>query len=165
MRSTGEVMGSSRRVRRWPSPRRRSARAPASPSRERRFCRSTTTTRTNLLPIAREPGRVWDSSSSPPKGPPKSLHAAGIRLQDGLQGSGGAAQRRGPDEERRDRPDPQHTAGPGLVLRRKGAAGGPPRSDGIPLVTTLSGGHAMVQAIIALRKGRLDVRALQEIYD
>jgi carbamoyl-phosphate synthase large subunit len=36
---------------------------------------------------------------------------------------------------------------------------------GIPLVTTLSGGHAMVEAITALRKGGLKVRSLQEIYD
>ena len=35
---------------------------------------------------------------------------------------------------------------------------------GIPLITTLSGGYAMVQAIRALRKGRLEVRSLQEIY-
>ncbi len=35
---------------------------------------------------------------------------------------------------------------------------------GIPLVTTLSGGHAMVEAIIALRKGGLKVRSLQELY-
>jgi carbamoyl-phosphate synthase large subunit len=35
---------------------------------------------------------------------------------------------------------------------------------GIPLITTLSGGHAMVQAIEAVRQGRLDVRCLQEIY-
>ena len=34
----------------------------------------------------------------------------------------------------------------------------------IPLVTTLSGGHAMVQAMRALRKGRFSVRSLQEIY-
>jgi carbamoyl-phosphate synthase large subunit len=35
---------------------------------------------------------------------------------------------------------------------------------GIPLVTTLSGGHAMVEAISALRNGRMDVRPLQDIY-
>ena len=35
---------------------------------------------------------------------------------------------------------------------------------GIPLVTTLSGGHAMVQAIRALRQGRFDVFSLQELY-
>jgi carbamoyl-phosphate synthase large subunit len=35
---------------------------------------------------------------------------------------------------------------------------------GIPLITTLSGGHAMVQAIGAVRQGRLEVRSLQEIY-
>jgi carbamoyl-phosphate synthase large subunit len=35
---------------------------------------------------------------------------------------------------------------------------------GIPLITTLSGGHATVEAIAALRKGALDVRSLQEIY-
>ena len=35
---------------------------------------------------------------------------------------------------------------------------------GIPLVTTLSGGHAMVEAIRALRRGPLEVRCLQEIY-
>ena len=37
--------------------------------------------------------------------------------------------------------------------------------NGIPLVTTLSGGHAMVEAITALRKGDLKVRSLQDIYD
>jgi carbamoyl-phosphate synthase large subunit len=36
--------------------------------------------------------------------------------------------------------------------------------SGIPLVTTLSGGHAMVEAIRALRRGRLEVRSLQEVY-
>jgi carbamoyl-phosphate synthase large subunit len=35
---------------------------------------------------------------------------------------------------------------------------------GIPLITTLSGGHAMVQAITALRRSDFDVRSLQEIY-
>jgi carbamoyl-phosphate synthase large subunit len=35
---------------------------------------------------------------------------------------------------------------------------------GIPLVTTLSGGHAMVEAIRSLRQGPLEVRSLQEIY-
>ncbi len=35
---------------------------------------------------------------------------------------------------------------------------------GIPLVTTLSGGHAMVEAIEALRKGEMRVKPLQEIY-
>ncbi len=35
---------------------------------------------------------------------------------------------------------------------------------GIPLITTLSGGHAVVEAIRALRKGPLEVRCLQEIY-
>jgi carbamoyl-phosphate synthase large subunit len=35
---------------------------------------------------------------------------------------------------------------------------------GIPLVTTLSGGHAMVHAITALRRSAVDVRSLQEIY-
>ena len=35
---------------------------------------------------------------------------------------------------------------------------------GIPLVTTLSGGHAMVEAIRSLKKGPLEVRSLQEIY-
>ncbi len=35
----------------------------------------------------------------------------------------------------------------------------------IPLVTTLSGGHATVAAIRALRQGSLEVRSLQEIYD
>ena len=35
---------------------------------------------------------------------------------------------------------------------------------GIPLVTTLSGAHAMVEAIRALRSGSVEVRTLQEIY-
>jgi carbamoyl-phosphate synthase large subunit len=35
---------------------------------------------------------------------------------------------------------------------------------GIPLITTLSGAHAMVQAIAAMREGRLDVCSLQEAY-
>ncbi len=35
---------------------------------------------------------------------------------------------------------------------------------GIPLITTLSAGHAVVEAIRALRKGRLEVVSLQEIY-
>ncbi|MGD8396481.1 MAG: carbamoyl-phosphate synthase large subunit, partial [Candidatus Eiseniibacteriota bacterium] len=35
---------------------------------------------------------------------------------------------------------------------------------GVPLITTLSGGHAMVQAITALRRSDFDVRSLQEIY-
>jgi carbamoyl-phosphate synthase large subunit len=35
---------------------------------------------------------------------------------------------------------------------------------GIALVTTLSGAHAMVEAIRALRRGPLEVRSLQEIY-
>ena len=35
---------------------------------------------------------------------------------------------------------------------------------GIPLVTTLSGGHAMVRAMRALRSGRAGVTSLQEIY-
>jgi carbamoyl-phosphate synthase large subunit len=35
---------------------------------------------------------------------------------------------------------------------------------GIPLVTTLSGAHATVQAIIELKENTLDVRSLQEIY-
>ena len=36
---------------------------------------------------------------------------------------------------------------------------------GVPLVTTLSGGHAVVEAIRALRAGALEVRSLQEIYE
>ncbi len=36
---------------------------------------------------------------------------------------------------------------------------------GIPLVTTLSGGHAMLEAIRALRRGPLSVRSLQEVYE
>jgi carbamoyl-phosphate synthase large subunit len=36
---------------------------------------------------------------------------------------------------------------------------------GISLVTTLSGGHAMVEAIRAMRAGEMDVRCLQEIYE
>jgi carbamoyl-phosphate synthase large subunit len=36
--------------------------------------------------------------------------------------------------------------------------------NGIPLVTTLSGGHAMVEAIEALRKGDLRIKPLQDIY-
>jgi carbamoyl-phosphate synthase large subunit len=36
---------------------------------------------------------------------------------------------------------------------------------GIPLVTTLSGGHALLQAILALREGGLEVRSLQETYE
>jgi len=35
---------------------------------------------------------------------------------------------------------------------------------GIPLITTLSGGHAMVLAIAAMREDRLEVRSLQETY-
>jgi carbamoyl-phosphate synthase large subunit len=35
---------------------------------------------------------------------------------------------------------------------------------GIPLITTLSGGHAMVEAIRALRRGALTVKSLQEVY-
>jgi carbamoyl-phosphate synthase large subunit len=35
---------------------------------------------------------------------------------------------------------------------------------GLPLITTLSGAHAMVEAIEALRAGELDVISLQEIY-
>jgi carbamoyl-phosphate synthase large subunit len=35
---------------------------------------------------------------------------------------------------------------------------------GIPLITTLSGGHAAVEAIRALQSGPLEVRTLQEIY-
>jgi carbamoyl-phosphate synthase large subunit len=35
---------------------------------------------------------------------------------------------------------------------------------GIPLITTLSAGHAVVEAIRALRSGSLDVKSLQEIY-
>ncbi|MDX1388718.1 MAG: carbamoyl-phosphate synthase large subunit, partial [Acidobacteriota bacterium] len=35
---------------------------------------------------------------------------------------------------------------------------------GIPLITTLSGGHATVEAIRALRKGPLEVRSLQETH-
>jgi carbamoyl-phosphate synthase large subunit len=35
---------------------------------------------------------------------------------------------------------------------------------GVPLITTLSGGHAMVQAISAMRENKLDVRTLQETY-
>jgi carbamoyl-phosphate synthase large subunit len=35
---------------------------------------------------------------------------------------------------------------------------------GIPLITTLSGGHAMVEAIRSLKAGALSVRSLQEIY-
>jgi hypothetical protein len=35
---------------------------------------------------------------------------------------------------------------------------------GIPLITTLSGGHAVVQAIRALREGEMDVCSLQELY-
>ena len=36
---------------------------------------------------------------------------------------------------------------------------------GVPLITTLSGGHAVVEAIRALRSGPLEVRSLQEIYE
>ena len=36
---------------------------------------------------------------------------------------------------------------------------------GVPLVTTLSGGHAMVAAIRAMRGATLEVRSLQEIYE
>jgi carbamoyl-phosphate synthase large subunit len=35
---------------------------------------------------------------------------------------------------------------------------------GIPLITTLSGGEAMVEAIRALKQGALSVKSLQEIY-
>jgi carbamoyl-phosphate synthase large subunit len=35
---------------------------------------------------------------------------------------------------------------------------------GVPLITTLSGGHAMVAAIRAVKAGRVDVRTLQETY-
>jgi carbamoyl-phosphate synthase large subunit len=35
---------------------------------------------------------------------------------------------------------------------------------GVPLITTLSGGAAMVEAIRELRKGPMQVRSLQEIY-
>jgi carbamoyl-phosphate synthase large subunit len=35
---------------------------------------------------------------------------------------------------------------------------------GIPLITTISGGHAMVEAIRSLREGPMTVRTLQEIY-
>jgi carbamoyl-phosphate synthase large subunit len=35
---------------------------------------------------------------------------------------------------------------------------------GVPLITTLSAGHAVVEAIHAIRSGGLDVRSLQEIY-
>ena len=35
---------------------------------------------------------------------------------------------------------------------------------GVPLVTTLSAAHATVQAIRALRQGKYEVRALQDIY-
>jgi carbamoyl-phosphate synthase large subunit len=35
---------------------------------------------------------------------------------------------------------------------------------GIPLITTLSGGHAAVEAIRALQRGPLEVRTLQEVY-
>jgi carbamoyl-phosphate synthase large subunit len=35
---------------------------------------------------------------------------------------------------------------------------------GIPLITTLSGGHAMVEAIRALGRGALTVKSLQEVY-
>ncbi|HET9300549.1 MAG TPA: carbamoyl-phosphate synthase large subunit [Candidatus Polarisedimenticolaceae bacterium] len=35
---------------------------------------------------------------------------------------------------------------------------------GIPLITTLSGGHAAVEAIRALQRGPLEVRSLQEVY-
>ncbi|MBZ5638023.1 MAG: carbamoyl-phosphate synthase large subunit [Acidobacteriia bacterium] len=35
---------------------------------------------------------------------------------------------------------------------------------GIPLITTLSAGHAVVEAIRAMREGPLEVRSLQEIY-
>jgi carbamoyl-phosphate synthase large subunit len=35
---------------------------------------------------------------------------------------------------------------------------------GIPLITTMSGGHAMVEAIRALQRGPVEVRSLQEIY-
>ena len=34
----------------------------------------------------------------------------------------------------------------------------------VPLITTLSGGHAMVLAIRAVREGKLEVRSLQENY-
>jgi carbamoyl-phosphate synthase large subunit len=36
--------------------------------------------------------------------------------------------------------------------------------QGIPLITTLSGGQAMVEAIRALRNGALSVKSLQEVY-
>jgi carbamoyl-phosphate synthase large subunit len=35
---------------------------------------------------------------------------------------------------------------------------------GIPLITTISGGHAIVEAIRSLKKGALTVRSLQELY-
>jgi carbamoyl-phosphate synthase large subunit len=35
---------------------------------------------------------------------------------------------------------------------------------GIPLITTLSGGHAAVEAIRSLRRGEFEIRSLQEIY-
>ena len=35
---------------------------------------------------------------------------------------------------------------------------------GIPLITTMSGGHAMIEAIRALRRGPLTVKSLQEVY-
>jgi carbamoyl-phosphate synthase large subunit len=35
---------------------------------------------------------------------------------------------------------------------------------GIPLITTMSGGQAMVEAIRALRRGALTVKSLQEVY-
>jgi len=36
---------------------------------------------------------------------------------------------------------------------------------GIPLITTLSGAHAMVQAVAALRRGEMPVESLQSIYE
>jgi carbamoyl-phosphate synthase large subunit len=36
--------------------------------------------------------------------------------------------------------------------------------QGIPLITTLSGGAAMAEAIRALRRGALTVKSLQEVY-
>ena len=69
-----------------------------------------------LLPIARQLGRSWAFSLLGTSGTAAYLTAQGLPRADGVQGQRGAAQRRGPHPQRRDRPGDQYPAGQGLLL-------------------------------------------------
>ena len=99
-----------------------------------------------LLPIAARPRRAGLLPARPPRGTADAAAGRGPAGRDGLQGQRGAAARRRPDPQRRDRPADQHPAGRALLLRRARAA---PGGDPAP-------GAAALHALGGARRGRGD---------